>query len=73
MLSSLPARVRYTGMAIAINLSAILCGKLIPYLSTWLMAKSGNLLMPGFLLATTPVIALVTLGLVQQVREPESD
>lgn len=53
-------------MAIATNLDAIICGELTRYLSTWLMAKSGNLLMPGFLLAIAAVIAPVTLRLVQQ-------
>jgi len=64
-----PTRVRYTGMAIAINLGAILGGGLTPYLATWLMAESGNLLMPGFLLATAAVIALVTLRLVRETSK----
>ena len=64
-----PTRVRYTGMAIAINLGAILGGGLTPYLATWLMAKSGNLLMPGFLLVTAAVIALVTLRLVRETSK----
>ena len=66
-----PTRVRYTGMAIAINLGAILGGGLTPYLATWLMAKSGNLLMPGFLLVTAAVIALVTLRLVRETSKEE--
>lgn len=56
-----PTAVRYTGMAIAINLGAMIGGGFTPYLATWLLSATGNLLMPGFLLAGAAVIALATL------------
>jgi MHS family proline/betaine transporter-like MFS transporter len=56
-----PTPLRYTGMAISINFGAMIGGGLTPYLSTWLLASTGNLLVPGFLLAGAAVIALATL------------
>ena len=61
--------MRYTGMAIAISLGAILGGGPTPYLATWLMAKSGNLSMPRLLLATVAVVALVRLRLLRETSK----
>lgn len=56
-----PTRVRYTGMAIGINLGAILGGGLAPYLSSALIASTGNLLMPGYFLAGAAMLSLLSL------------
>lgn len=56
-----PTRVRYTGMAIAINLGAIMGGGIAPYMSSALIETTGNLLMPGFFLAGAAALSLVSL------------
>ncbi|WP_256672590.1 MFS transporter [Pseudomonas sp. v388] len=56
-----PTRVRYTGMAIAINLGAILGGGLAPYMSSALIGITGDLLMPGYFLAGAAALSLVSL------------
>jgi MHS family proline/betaine transporter-like MFS transporter len=56
-----PTRVRYTAMAISINLGAILGGGLTPYIVTSLIADTGNLLLPGYFMAGAAVLALVAL------------
>lgn len=61
--------MHYTGIGNTIEPGAILGRPLTPYFATWLVAKSGNLLMPGFLLATAAAIALVTLRLVRKTSK----
>lgn len=56
-----PTRVRYTGMAISINMGAILGGGITPYLVTSLIGSTGNLLIPGFFMAGAAVCALLAL------------
>lgn len=56
-----PTRVRYTGMAIAVNLGAIMGGGLAPWLSSLLIGTTGNLLMPGFFLAGAAALSLLSL------------
>ena len=48
----------------------IVGGGLTPYLATYLISKTDNLLMPGFLLIGAAVLALVTLT---TVRESSKD
>lgn len=66
-----PTPLRYTGMAIAINLGAMIGGGLTPYLSTWLLATTGNLLVPGFLLAGAAAIALATLSRLPETAQDD--
>lgn len=61
-----PTRVRYTGLSIAFNIGTIVGGGLTPYLATWLISTTGNLLAPGFLLMTAAVMALITLRTVAE-------
>ncbi|MBY6414117.1 MFS transporter [Rhodococcus sp. BP-252] len=61
-----PTRVRYTGLSFAFNIGTIIGGGLTPYLATWLISKTDNLLMPGFLLIFAAVLALVTLTTVRE-------
>ncbi|KHK61560.2 MFS transporter [Pseudomonas frederiksbergensis] len=56
-----PTRVRYTGMAIAINLGAIMGGGLGPFISSALIGSTGNLLMPGYFLAGAALLSLLSL------------
>jgi MFS transporter, MHS family, proline/betaine transporter len=61
-----PTRVRYTGLSFAFNIGTIIGGGLTPYLATWLISKTDNLLMPGFLLIFAAVLALATLTTVRE-------
>jgi MFS transporter, MHS family, proline/betaine transporter len=56
-----PTRVRYTAMAISINIGAILGGGITPYIVTSIIAKTGNLLTPGFFMAGAAFCALLSL------------
>lgn len=56
-----PTKVRYTAMAISINLGAILGGGITPYLVTALINKTGMLLIPGFFMAFAALFSLWTL------------
>lgn len=56
-----PTRVRYTAMAISINVGAILGGGITPYIVTSIIARTGNLLTPGFFMAGAALCALLSL------------
>ncbi|MDF3305234.1 MFS transporter [Rhodococcus koreensis] len=61
-----PTRVRYTGLSIAFNIGTIIGGGLTPYLATYLISRTDNLLAPGFLLMGAVVLALITLRTVRE-------
>ncbi|MFC9357012.1 MFS transporter [Rhodococcus sp. NPDC057014] len=61
-----PTRVRYTGLSIAFNIGTIIGGGLTPYLATYLISRTDNLLAPGFLLMGAVVLALITLHTVRE-------
>jgi MHS family proline/betaine transporter-like MFS transporter len=54
-LSQFPAAVRYSGTGFAYNVAYALFGGTAPYVSTWLVTGTGNLLAPAIYLA---VVAL---------------
>jgi MFS transporter, MHS family, proline/betaine transporter len=54
-----PTRTRGTGMALSYNISVPIFGGFAPFISTWLIALTGNNLAPSFYLMLT---ALVSLG-----------
>lgn len=58
MVEIFPTRVRYTGMALACNLSAALFGGTTPMLVTWLVQVTGNHNIVWLVLAVTGLIAL---------------
>lgn len=66
-----PTRVRYTGLSFAFNIGTIVGGGLTPYLATWLISKTDNLLAPGFLLMIAVVAALLTLRTVRESSRAE--
>ncbi|WP_030753806.1 MFS transporter [Streptomyces sp. NRRL F-5135] len=66
-----PTRVRYTGLSFSFNIGTILGGGLSPYLATWLISRTGNLLAPGFLLMAAVVMALLTLLTVKETGREE--
>ncbi|MFY1663106.1 MFS transporter [Pseudomonas sp. Pseu.R1] len=56
-----PTRVRYTAMAISINVGAILGGGLTPYVVTSLIGSTSNLLWPGYFMGGAALLALIAL------------
>lgn len=66
-----PTRVRYTGLSFAFNIGTIVGGGLTPYLATYLIGRTGNLLAPGFLLMGAAVMALITLHFVRESSKSE--
>ncbi|WP_083831011.1 MFS transporter [Herbaspirillum lusitanum] len=64
-----PTKVRYTGMAFSINIGAILGGGVTPYLATSLMATTGNLKSPAFLLIAAAVLSLLALLTVHETAK----
>ncbi|MFK3795678.1 MFS transporter [Pseudomonas sp. NPDC088444] len=56
-----PTRVRYTAMAISINVGAILGGGLTPYIVTSLIGSTSNLLWPGYFMGGAALLALIAL------------
>ncbi|MGV9803488.1 MFS transporter [Mycobacterium sp. NPDC003449] len=64
-----PTRVRYSGLSLSFNIGTIVGGGLTPYLATFLIGRTNNLLMPGFLLMFAVTMALVALYFVRQPDE----
>ncbi|MCU5775389.1 glycine betaine/L-proline transporter ProP [Erwiniaceae bacterium BAC15a-03b] len=65
MPSALPALfatdVRYSALAIGFNLSVSLFGGTTPLITTWLVERSHNLMMPAYYLMGAAVIGLITV------------
>ncbi|HVJ51339.1 MAG TPA: MFS transporter [Aliidongia sp.] len=54
-----PSRIRFSGVAVAYNLSFALFGGLTPYFATLLTSETGDPAAPGFYLAATAALALL--------------
>ncbi|MEV4600103.1 MFS transporter [Amycolatopsis sp. NPDC049253] len=55
------ASVRYTGMALATNISVVVAGGSAPYVATWLVRITGNLLSPAWFVFATCLIGIITI------------
>ena len=62
------SRVRYTGMALATNLSVVLAGGTAPYVATWLVDRTGDLRSPSYYVITACVIGLIAVATLR--RDP---
>lgn len=60
--SMFPAAVRSTGMAISYNLSVTIFGGFSPLTVTWLIAMTGNAMMPAYYIIAAGVLSLVVVG-----------
>jgi MHS family proline/betaine transporter-like MFS transporter len=56
-----PTAVRYTGLSLSFNIATILGGGITPLIATSLIASTGNVLWPAFIVICTSAVALVTL------------
>lgn len=61
-----PTRVRYTAMAISINLGAILGGGITPYIVTSIIGATGNLLTPGYFMVGAACCSLISLLMLRE-------
>ncbi|WP_009476164.1 MFS transporter [Rhodococcus sp. JVH1] len=57
----LPTRVRSTGIALAYNLPVALFGGSAPLISTWLVARTGNIASPWYFYVATCFLSLIAL------------
>ncbi|WP_051791618.1 MFS transporter [Amycolatopsis jejuensis] len=57
-----PTRIRFTGIAVSYNVAAAAIGGTAPYISTWLIARTGNALAPSFYLMVTSLITLIAVA-----------
>jgi MFS family permease len=63
LLASLfPVEVRSTGMAIAYNVGVTVFGGFAPLTVTWLIAMTGNKLMPAYYIIGAAVVSIVVVG-----------
>ncbi|MDR8396186.1 MFS transporter [Paraburkholderia sp. USG1] len=59
-----PTRVRFSGVALAFNLSFTIFSGTAPLIGTWLIARTGNLAAPGYFMVACAVLTFVaTFGL----------
>jgi MHS family proline/betaine transporter-like MFS transporter len=66
----MPAPVRCTGLAFAYNASIGWFGGTTPMISAWLIASTGNPIMPAYWIAVTGAVSLLTaLFLIQETRD----
>jgi MHS family proline/betaine transporter-like MFS transporter len=73
LVEAFPASVRYSGISIAHNLSMALFGGTAPFVVTWLMKVSGNLLMPAFYLCLAGLGSLVGLWMMKDRYQEDLD
>ncbi|KQR00688.1 MFS transporter [Arthrobacter sp. Leaf145] len=66
-----PTQVRYTGISLSFNIGTILGGGLTPLLATSLIASTGNLLAPGFILIGACAVALITLIWIRETSKDD--
>ena len=57
----LPTHVRFAGLAIAYNVSTSLFGGTAPAASSWLITRTGDPMMPAYLMIAACVVGLVSL------------
>ena len=57
----LPTRIRSTGIAVAYNIPVALFGGSAPFISTWLIQKTGDISSPWYFYVGTGVISIVAL------------
>jgi MFS transporter, MHS family, proline/betaine transporter len=60
--------VRYTGTALATNLSVVIAGGTAPYIAIWLVAHTHNLRSPFYFVATTSIIGLLAVWSIWKSR-----
>lgn len=63
-----PTRTRQVGLSVAYALVAAIFAGTAPYIMTWLIETTNNLLVPGFMLAVTGVIGIAAVLWIPETR-----
>ncbi|NVH72190.1 MFS transporter [Paraburkholderia sp. JPY432] len=63
-----PTQVRYAGMAIAYNVSTSIFGGTAPMANEWLVAHTGNALVPAYYMMAACVVGAIALVFVPETR-----
>jgi MFS family permease len=63
-----PTQVRYAGMAIAYNVSTSIFGGTAPMANEWLVAHTGNALVPAYYMMAACVVGAIALIFVTETR-----
>lgn len=58
---SFPAKVRFTGFALPFNVGVAMFGGFSPFAASWLINKTGNLLMPAFIIMAFALVGGIAL------------
>jgi MFS transporter, MHS family, proline/betaine transporter len=66
-----PTEIRSTGMSLTYNLTASLLGGFSPFILTWLVAKTGDPMVPSYYMTAFIVVGAIALLRYKQ-REPET-
>jgi MHS family proline/betaine transporter-like MFS transporter len=61
-----PTRTRQTGLSVAYSITAAIFAGTVPYVLTWLIAQTGNQMMPAFYLI---LVGLIGLAAVLSMKE----
>ncbi|WP_160148754.1 MFS transporter [Amycolatopsis alkalitolerans] len=64
-----PDALRYTGTALATNVSVVIAGGTAPYIATWLVRATSDLRAPYYFVATTCVIGLIAIAVMWRRRD----
>ncbi|MCG2622505.1 MFS transporter [Arthrobacter sp. I2-34] len=63
-----PTRTRQTGLSIAYSITAAIFAGTVPYVLTWLIAQTGNTMMPAFYLVLVGIIGLVAILTMKETK-----
>jgi MHS family proline/betaine transporter-like MFS transporter len=63
-----PTRTRQTCLSIVYAVTAAIFAGTVPYLLTWLIAQTGNQMMPAFYLILVGILGLGTMLTIQETR-----
>jgi len=63
-----PTRTRQTGLSIAYAVTAALFAGTAPYVLTWLLDATGNMLVPGWFLLAVGVVGIITVVSLPETR-----
>ncbi|TQJ38701.1 MHS family proline/betaine transporter-like MFS transporter [Arthrobacter sp. SLBN-112] len=67
MSSMFPARIRSTGLSLGYNIGVTVFGGFAPFILTWLIDRTGSLLVPGYYLVGVAAIATASLAVSRKV------
>jgi len=54
-------RVRSSGYSIGYNVSVAVFGGTAPYVATWLVARTGNVIAPAYYVIAAAIVSLITV------------